>query len=63
MSVSLEAGGGADNVLCFTFNSAGSLWLSEHSTIPVFLNVVRTVFIFADEGDDGIKAVARFPEK
>lgn len=31
MSVSLEAGGAADIVHCFTFNSSGSLWLSRHS--------------------------------
>lgn len=61
MSVSLEAGGAADNILCFTFNSAGSLWFSKHSTIPVILNVVRTVFTFGIEGDDGINA--RLPEK
>lgn len=63
MSVSFEAGGAADNVCCFTFNSAGSLWLSKVSTIPVFLNIVRTVFIFTHEGDDGIKAVAWLPGK
>lgn len=63
MSVSLEAGGAANNVCCFTFSGAGSLWISKHSTIPVSLNIVRTVFIFAHEGDDGIKAVARLPEK
>lgn len=31
MSVSLEAGGTADNIHCFTFNSSGSLWLPKHS--------------------------------